>query len=137
MVYCTVKMDYSIFQFNEGNGVRLRYDPLASEMIDGKMVLKIHKPPRNKDSLGSLTGQSLAWIFNSLTTRKVPKHQIVLEHEASRSYQPSNTGIAAYYQADGLALRLPRVPSTHHLHGESPAEEVRIIIISIYDDDDI
>ena len=114
-------------------------------MVDGKMVLKIHKPPRNKDSLGSLTGQSLAWIFNvgifqrilfgkhakcvlrifqSLTTRKVPKHQIVLEHEASRSYQPSNTGIAAYYQADGLALRLPRVPSTHHLHGESPAEEV-------------
>jgi len=47
-----------------------------------------------------------------------------MEHEASRSYQPSNTGIAAYYQADGLALRLPRVPSTHHLHGESPAEEV-------------
>ena len=48
-----------------------------------------------------------------------------MEHEASRSYQPSNTGIAAYYQADGLALRLPRVPSTHHLHGESPAEEVQ------------
>lgn len=53
-----------VLQFNEGNGVRLRYDPLASEMVDGKMVLKIHKPPRNKDSLGSLTGQSLAWIFN-------------------------------------------------------------------------
>ena len=63
-------------------------------------------------------------MLQSLTTRKIPKHQCVLEHEASRSYQPSNTGIAAYYQADGLALRLPRVPSTHHLHGESPAEEV-------------
>ena len=54
-----------------------------------------------------------------------------MEHEASRSYQPSNTGIAAYYQADGLALRLPRVPSTHHLHGESPAEEVQSNLHSI------
>ena len=71
-----------------------------------------------------------ATYLQSLTTRKVPKHQIVLEHEASRSYQPSNTGIAAYYQADGLALRLPRVPSTHHLHGESPAEEVSLIGLS-------
>ena len=74
---------------------------------------------------------NLIWItkfsftFQSLTTRKIPKHQCIMEHEASRSYQPSNTGIAAYYQADGLALRLPRVPSTHHLHGESPAEEVQ------------
>lgn len=50
--------------FNEGNGARLRYDPLASEMVEGKMVLKILKPPRNKDSLSSLTGQSLAWVFN-------------------------------------------------------------------------
>ena len=54
------------------------------------------------------------------------------EHEASRSYQPSNTGIAAYYQADGLALRLPRVPSTHHLHGESPAEEVGQLFICLF-----
>ena len=52
------------FQFNDGNGVRLRYDPLSSEMVEGKMVLKILKPPRNKDSLGSLTGQSLSWVFN-------------------------------------------------------------------------
>ena len=66
-----------------------------------------------------------SFVFQSLTTRKIPKHQCIMEHEASRSYQPSNTGIAAYYQADGLALRLPRVPSTHHLHGESPAEEVQ------------
>ena len=69
--------------------------------------------------------------LQSLTTRKIPKHQCVSEHEASRSYQPSNTGIAAYYQADGLALRLPRVPSTHHLHGESPAEEVGNILIFV------
>ena len=67
--------------------------------------------------------------MQSLTTPKIPKHHCVSEHEASRSYQPSNTGIAAYYQADGLALRLPRVPSTHHLHGESPAEEVGLIPI--------
>ena len=33
-------------------------------MVEGKMVLKILKPPRNKDSLGSLTGQSLSWVFN-------------------------------------------------------------------------
>ena len=62
---------------------------------------------------------------------KVPIHQIVAEHDLSRSYQPSMTGIAAYYQAEqsgGLAVcppPLPRVPSNHHLHGESPAEEVR------------
>ena len=62
-------------------------------------------------------------------TRKVPSHSCLTEHEASRSYQPSSTGIAAYYQAEqsgGLAVcpPLPRVPSTHHLHGEGPAEEV-------------
>ena len=55
-------------------------------------------------------------------TRKVPSHSCLTEHEASRSYQPSSTGIAAYYQAEqsgGLAVcpPLPRVPSTHHLHG--------------------
>ncbi len=63
-------------------------------------------------------------------TRKVPSHHCVAEHDVSRSYQPSTTGIAAYYQAEqagGLAVcpPLPRVPSSHHLHGESPAEEVR------------
>ena len=72
------------------------------------------------------------FLLQSLTTRKIPKHQCVSEHEASRSYQPSNTGIAAYYQADGLALRLPRVPSTHHLHGESPAEEVGQLFICLF-----
>jgi hypothetical protein len=54
-------------QFNDGTSVRLRYDPLSSELIEGKMVLKILKPPRHKDSLGSLTGQSLSWIFNVAT----------------------------------------------------------------------
>ena len=53
------------FQFNDGNcGVRLRYDPLSSELVEGKMVLKIVKPPRNKDSLSSLTAQSFSWVFN-------------------------------------------------------------------------
>ena len=33
-------------------------------MVEGKMVLKILKPPRDKDSLGSLTGQSFSWVFN-------------------------------------------------------------------------
>ena len=70
-------------------------------------------------------------FFQSLMTRKVPSHSCLTEHEASRSYQPSSTGIAAYYQAEqsgGLAVcpPLPRVPSTHHLHGEGPAEEVGI-----------
>lgn len=67
--------------------------------------------------------------FQSMMTRKVPSHHCVAEHDVSRSYQPSATGIAAYYQAEqagGLAVcpPLPRVPSSHHLHGESPAEEV-------------
>ena len=70
-------------------------------------------------------------LLQSLMTRKVPSHSCLTEHEASRSYQPSSTGIAAYYQAEqsgGLAVcpPLPRVPSTHHLHGEGPAEEVRL-----------
>ena len=79
----------------------IRYDHhLTSEMEGDKMVLKITKPPRNKDSLGSLTGQTCSWIINSLTTRKVPNHTCLTEHEASRSYQPSTTGIAAYYQVN-------------------------------------
>ena len=65
-----------------------------------------------------------------MMTRRVPVHQIISEHDQSRSYQPSNTGIAAYYQAEqtaGLAVCPPplhRVNSSHHVHGESPAEEV-------------
>ena len=56
---------FHLLQFNDGNcGVRLRYDPLSSELVEGKMVLKIVKPPRNKDSLSSLTAQSFSWIFN-------------------------------------------------------------------------
>ena len=55
----------SKLQFNDGNcGVRLRCDPLSSELVEGKMVLKIVKPPRNKDSLSSLTAQSFSWVFN-------------------------------------------------------------------------
>ena len=37
---------------------------LTSELEGDKMVLKIHKPPRNKDSLSSLTGQSFSWLIN-------------------------------------------------------------------------
>ena len=37
---------------------------LTSEMEGDKMVLKINKPPRNKDSLSSLTGQSFSWLIN-------------------------------------------------------------------------
>ena len=67
---CILNVIIINFQFNDGNGVRLRYDPLSSEMVEGKMVLKILKPPRNKDSLGSLTGQSLSWVFNVRTLLK-------------------------------------------------------------------
>lgn len=147
-------------QFGDGCS-RFRYDHhLTSELEGDKMVLKITKPPRNKDSLSSMTGQGMSYLINvsslsqaspdgdegrnkeghcwwcvpfsfqSLMVHKVPIHQIVAEHDISRSYQPSMTGIAAYYQAEqsgGLAVcppPLPRVPSSHHLHGESPAEEV-------------
>ncbi len=37
---------------------------LTSELEGDKMVLKINKPPRNKDSLSSLTGQSFSWLVN-------------------------------------------------------------------------
>ena len=40
---------------------------LTSEMEGDKMVLKINKPPRNKDSLSSLTGQSFSWLINVST----------------------------------------------------------------------
>ena len=33
-----------------------------------------------------------------MMTRQLPVHPVVPEHELSRSYQPSTTGIAAYYQ---------------------------------------
>ena len=131
---------------------------ITSEMEGDIMVLKIKKPPMNKDSISSLTGQGMSWLLNvrinthiityirttrsyfsssftsfqSLMTRKVPMHQIVTEHELSRSYQPSMTGIAAYYQAEqtgGLAVcppPFPRETANHHVHGESPADEVGI-----------
>ena len=37
---------------------------LTSEPEGDKMVLKITKPPRNKDSLGSLTGQGISYLVN-------------------------------------------------------------------------
>ena len=68
---------FHLLQFNDGNcGVRLRYDPLSSELVEGKMVLKIVKPPRNKDSLSSLTGQSFAWIFNVSSPNSVKYSKI-------------------------------------------------------------
>jgi len=43
---------------------RLRYDQhLTSELEGDKMVLKISKPPRNKDSFSSLTGQTISWLL--------------------------------------------------------------------------
>jgi hypothetical protein len=47
-----------------GSCNRLRYDHhLTSELEGDKMVLKITKPPRNKDSFSSLTGQTLSWLM--------------------------------------------------------------------------
>ncbi len=37
-------------------------------------------------------------FLQSMMTRQLPVHPVVPEHELSRSYQPSTTGIAAYYQ---------------------------------------
>ena len=118
--------EFPVENVNEGH-----HRHLTSELEGDKMVLKITRPPRNKDSVSSLAGQSLSWMLTSMMTRKALRdHGIVGEREVSRSYQPSTTGIAAYYAAEqtgGLAVcppPLPRVPSSHHLHGESPAEEV-------------
>jgi len=70
--------------------------------------------------------------LQSILTRQLPLHSALADREQSRSYQPSATGIAAYYlqqaeQTGGLAVcppPMPRVPSLHRLHGESAAEEV-------------
>jgi hypothetical protein len=55
-----------------GSGLNGQYESdhgghLTSEMEGDKMVLKINKPPRNKDSLSSLTGQSFSWLVNVST----------------------------------------------------------------------
>jgi hypothetical protein len=78
-------------QFNDGTSVRLRYDPLSSELIEGKMVLKILKPPRHKDSLGSLTGQRLSRIFNvaTITQCKLLLITTTLKFESSLFFSPS------------------------------------------------
>ena len=64
---------YYIFSGGSGSmfgSSRLRFDQhFTSEMEGDKMVLKITKPPRNKDSLGSLTGQSFSWLMNVRTQK--------------------------------------------------------------------
>ena len=56
---------------NTNGGYEVDYGGhLTSEMEGDKMVLKISKPPRNKDSLSSLTGQSFSWLVNVSTTLK-------------------------------------------------------------------
>jgi hypothetical protein len=58
---------FYFFQFGDTSSAnlgRLRYDHhLTSELEGDKMVLKITKPPRNKDSFSSLTGQTLSWLL--------------------------------------------------------------------------
>ena len=98
---------------------------ITSELEGDKMVLKICKPPRDKDSLLSLSWQCCSWMVSHWH----PWHPLVSDHLVSRSYLPSAAGQAAYYQAEtcgGLAVCQPltRISNHHHAQGENPAEEV-------------
>ena len=89
------------------------------------MVLKICKPPRDKDSLVSLSWQCCSWMVSHWQ----PWHPLLSDHLTSRSYLPSAAGQAAYYQAEtcgGLAVCQPltRISNHQHFQGENPAEEV-------------
>ena len=116
---------------------------LTSELEGDKMVLKIAKPPRDKDSIVSLSCQCCSWMVSVIFTSfwihlkidlepfkyKAEQHPLEGDHLQSRSYLPSAAGQAAYYQAEtcgGLAVCQPltRISNHHHFSGESPAEEV-------------
>lgn len=52
------------YQYGEGSS-RMRSDHhITSELEGDIMVLKIKKPPMNKDSISSLTGQGISWLLN-------------------------------------------------------------------------
>ena len=103
---------------------------ITSELEGDKMVLKILKPPRDKDSLLSLCWQCCSWaVSQSLAGTPPWQHPLVCDHLVSRSYLPSAAGQAAYYQAEtcgGLAVCQPltRISNHQHFQGENPAEEV-------------
>ena len=113
------------------------------------MVLKIAKPPRDKDSIAGLAWQCCTWMVSSpVVGLSGGQHVLEAEHLASRSYLPSAAGQAAYYQVlsslehlldqlfhlnfhqaetcGGLAVCQPltRISNHHHFQGENPAEEV-------------
>ena len=122
---------------------------LTSELEGDKMVLKIAKPPRDKDSIAGLAWQCCTWMVSSPVVGLAGgQHVLEAEHLASRSYLPSAAGQAAYYQVlsslehlldqlfhpnfhqaetcGGLAVCQPltRISNHHHFQGENPAEEV-------------
>jgi len=122
---------------------------LTSELEGDKMVLKIAKPPRDKDSIAGLAWQCCTWMVSSpVVGLSGGQHVLEAEHLASRSYLPSAAGQAAYYQVlsslehlldqlfhlnfhqaetcGGLAVCQPltRISNHHHFQGENPAEEV-------------
>ena len=72
---------------------------LTSELEGDKMVLKIAKPPRDKDSIAGLAWQCCTWMVSSPVVGLAGgQHALEAEHLASRSYLPSAAGQAAYYQ---------------------------------------
>ena len=110
---------------------------ITSELEGDKMVLKICKPPRDKDSLLSLCWQCCTWAVSQSLSGSTPwQHPLVCDHLVSRSYLPSAAGQAAYYQAEtcgGLAVCQPltRISNHHHAQGENPAEEVRKVEVVV------
>ena len=83
---------------------------LTSELEGDKMVLKIAKPPRDKDSIAGLAWQCCTWMVSSPVASALAggQHALEAEHLASRSYLPSAAGQAAYYQVLSLKFK----PST-------------------------
>ena len=130
-------MENTSYGYVEGAGYSTRsrlgesHQPsMTSELEGDKMVLKICKPPRDKDSLLSLCWQSCTWAVSQSLAGSTPwQHPMVVDHLVSRSYLPSAAGQAAYYQAEtcgGLAVCQPltRISNHHQAQGENPAEEV-------------
>lgn len=52
-----------------GRGLEQHQTNLTSELEGDKMVLKIMKPPRDKDSIASLSWQSCAWMVSVSDSR--------------------------------------------------------------------
>ena len=86
------------------------------------MVLKIAKPPRDKDSIAGLAWQCCTWMVSSPVVGLAGgQHALEAEHLASRSYLPSAAGQAAYYQGPDIpSLQTPPTCSNNYFCSQVP-----------------